>query len=170
MSYEVVNEKLGIMSCCIEDLTAKQIDSFYAKLGENMKIETLAVFYDSEGQNVVLNRNNPQYDSYLQFTEAYLEADPESRVEAVKMLKSERLKSISEVLDVAIEERDCTKMMLILGKTPVSIFRYGLNGKIFKELIQKEPDRIWNMYQAFVYGVIQGKRAERKRRKEGKKS
>ena len=79
MEYEVVNEKQGIFSCCVDDLTAEQTASFLAQWEEGAAITSLTLFYDSEGQKIVLNKDNPDYNLYLTLTEKYLEANPEER-------------------------------------------------------------------------------------------
>lgn len=161
MEYEVVNEKQGIFSCCVDDLTAEQTASFLAQWEEGAAITSLTLFYDSEGQKIVLNKDNPDYNLYLTLTEKYLEANPEEREKLSAKLNPKGLKAALEVLDRAIEERDCTKMLSILGKATISVIKNRLNIKVFDAFMQKEPDPFWNMYQAFVYGVIQGKRIER---------
>lgn len=169
MSYEVVNEELGIMSCCIGDLTAKQAASFLAQWEEGAAISSLTLFHDSESQNVVLNKDNPDYKLYLMLTEKYLAAIPEKREELAEKLQSEGLKEAVKVLDRAIKKRDCEKIMLMLDKMPAYIDEYGLNVMVFDALKQRRSEPFWNMYQAFTYGIIQGKRMERARRK-GKRS
>lgn len=165
MGYEVANEKLGIMSCCLGDLTAKQVASFLAQWEEGAAISALTLFYDSESQNVVLNKDNPDYKLYLMLTEKYLAASPEKREELAGKLKSKGLKEAVKVLDRAIKKRDCEKVLLMLDKMPTYTDEYGLNIMVFDALRQRRSDPFWNMYQAFTYGIIQGKRIERTRKK-----
>lgn len=164
MGYEVANKKLGIMSCCLGDLTAKQVASFLAQWEEGAAISSLTLFYDSESQNVVLNKDNPDYELYLMLTEKYLAASPEKREELAGKLKSKGLKEAVKVLDRAIKKRDCEKVLLMLDKMPAYTDEYGLNMMVFDALRQRRSDPFWNMYQAFTYGIIQGKRIERSKK------
>lgn len=164
MEYEVVNEKLGLMSCRLGDLTAKQVASFLAQWEEGAAISSLTLFYDPESQKVILNKDNPNYKTYLALTEKYLAASPEKRKELAGKLKSEGQKEAVRVLDSAIERRDCAKTLLMFDKMPAYTDEYGLNIMVFDALRQRRSDPFWNMYQAFQYGIIQGKRIERKKR------
>lgn len=71
MEYEVVNEKLGLMSCRVGDLTARQAASFLSQWEEGAAISSLTLFYDPESRKVVLNKDNPNYRVYLALTEKY---------------------------------------------------------------------------------------------------
>ena len=165
MGYEVANEKLGIMSCRLGDLTAKQVASFLAQWEEGAAISSLTLFYDSESQNVVLNKDNPDYELYLMLTEKYLAACKEKREELAGKLKSNGLKEAVMELDKVIKKRDCAKTLLMLDKMPAYTDECGLNMMIFDALRQRRSDPFWNMYQAFIYGIIQGKRIERAKKK-----
>ena len=157
MAYEVINEKLKVEACRIGDLTMDQVESFLKLWGDGEKIETLTLFSRRDG-TIVLNRDNKNYPYYKDIVEAYLEFDEDTRK---KMEVPEGARETLRVLDRAIEQRKLIEVLDML--------KYSYIGEVPREIIQsifqKYDSGLIGLFQVFIYGVIEGKRAERARRK-----
>lgn len=157
MAYEVINEKLKVEACRIGDLTMDQVESFLKLWGDGEKIETLTLFSRRDG-TIVLNRDNKNYPYYKDIVEAYLEFDEDTRK---KMEVPEGARETLRVLDRAIEQRKLIEVLDML--------KYSYIGEVPREIIQsifqKYDSGLIGLCQVFIYGVIEGKRAERARRK-----
>lgn len=55
--YEVINEKLGIAKCSLEELTLKQVQQFLGQWEPEANIGELTLFYDEKEDLIVLNRD-----------------------------------------------------------------------------------------------------------------
>lgn len=90
--------------------------------------------------------------------EAYLEFDEDTRK---KMEVPEGARETLRVLDRAIEQRKLIEVLDML--------KYSYIGEVPREIIQsifqKYDSGLIGLCQVFIYGVIEGKRAERARRK-----
>lgn len=157
MAYEVINEKLKVEACRIGDLTMDQVESFLKLWGDGEKIETLTLFSRRDG-TIVLNRDNKNYPYYKDIVEAYLEFDEDTRK---KMEVPEGARETLRVLDRAIEQRKLIEVLDML--------KYSYIGEVPREIIQsifqKYDSGLIGLCRVFIYGVIEGKRAERARRK-----
>ena len=157
MAYEVINEKLKVEACRIGDLTMDQVESFLKLWGDGEKIDTLTLFSRRDG-TIVLNRDNKNYPYYKDIVEAYLEFDEDTRK---KMEVPEGARETLRVLDRAIEQRKLIEVLDML--------KYSYIGEVPREIIQsifqKYDSGLIGLCQVFIYGVIEGKRAERARRK-----
>ena len=87
-----------------------------------------------------------------------------SRTPGARMLSQAVIDEISKRRQTIKENEECDKIMFMLGKMPACTDKYGLNIMVFDAIRQRSLDPFWNMYQAFQYGIIQGKRIERKKR------
>lgn len=157
MSYEVVNKELMIEACKIEDLTAGQVIGFLKLWDDDSSINTLTLFVKKDG-TVVLNRDNAHYELYKDLTEGYLKADENIR-KVFKIPKG--AEETINILERVIEQRKLIEVLDML--------KYSYIGEVPREIIQSIFQRydsgLIALCQVFIYGVIEGKRAERARRK-----
>lgn len=164
--YEVINEELGIKACNLGDLTAKQVNRFLGQWEEGATIATLTLFFDQETGSIVLNKDNEQYEFYVMLAENYLVASEEKRVE-LKEKVPESIKETIKVIENCLEVRKINKELFILDEQGIIEEKYempiGLAAAIEKKFSFSNP-RFW-MYKAFRYGVIQGKRMEREKKR-----
>lgn len=156
MAYEVIDEDLKVEACEIGDLTLSQIESFLRLWGDGEKIETLTVFLRQDG-TIVLNKNHPGYKAFEDFTLSYLQLEDSERE---KLDSPEGIKEAAAVINRAIEQRRDIAVLDILQHSRIGGVPYNTVQKIFKEY---DCGSI-GLCQIFVYGVIEGKRAERARR------
>ena len=159
MAYEVINEDLKVEACGIGDLTLSQIESFLKLCGDGEKIETLTLFSKQDG-TIVLNRDNKNYQYFKDIVEAYLEFDEETRK---SMEVPEGARETLRVLDRAIERRKLIEVFDILKYSYIS----EVPCEIIQSIFQKYDSGLIGLCQVFIYGVIEGKRAERAKRKAG---
>lgn len=157
---EMINEELNIKACHLADLTMDQVNSFLKQWEEGAKIGTLILFYEKDSGTLVLNKDNKLYEEYRIIAEEYMGAPPSKR------------------RDLGAECPECNKEMI---KVMESCLKYRV---VSKELYRARKNaipqgsstivlnEIWDKYDpasavvtAFRYGVMQGKRAERIRRK-----
>lgn len=165
MSFEVVNEELRIASCGLADLTLRQVSSFLEQWGKGASIGELTLYYDRSLDQLVINRDNKHYSQYLKIAEAYLSLDRESQ-KAAKKAMPETMDEAVKVLDGCVRYRH--------GKAEREISRYdeliGFSGTEEGDFFEEAERRyrgsmIMIMSCIYNYGVRQGKRMERARRR-----
>lgn len=161
--YKIVDEKLGIASCGIADLTMQQVDSFLKGWGDGAKIGQLTLFRDNQNR-VVLNADNPNYEFYLDLVQTYLCAEECNRKEFAEKVPAGMKETIA-VLDDTIELRQVASEMKILGNHVIdtSLFSSLMMDAIVKRF-GGDGSVVMPVYMGFVYGRMQGKREERARR------
>ena len=167
MSYEVVNVDLGIAACGLADLTAQQINHFLSQWKDGVKIGTLTLFYDQKTETVVLNRDNKLYASYLSLAEDYLSASEAARKEIREDCPIPGVKETLDVLEGCLESREIKRKLFILNNQREIEDEYDMPWALkvgIEEKYEFSSPSFW-MYKAFQYGVMQGKRMERARRK-----
>ena len=157
--YEVINEELGIMACDLEDLTTAQVVNFLGSWEDNAKIGTLTMFLD-DSYNLVLNRNHKNYVMNLKVAQSYMAFDEEQR-SAFREKYEERFP----------EEIHLMERILCQKKWKVEMRRAAKTCNLDQQeifVIQNIFDKYSNLFGAsiiFQYGVMQGKRLERAKRK-----
>lgn len=168
--YEVINEKLGIKACSIGDLTMGAVEEMLKQWDDGSSISTLTLFYDYKEDAIVLNRDNKNYDTYHEFTEAYLMASEEGRAEFKSKFMESKGNAMAEnirVLDDAINCRKALRDMFLLHHQPTVDDDYDMSWSLMREIGSQYNTSAGfiAMFKAFQYGVMQGKRMERARRK-----
>lgn len=161
MKYQMVNEELQIASCSIADLTAKQAQQFTEQWGGDASLGTLTLFYDPSNELLVLNRDNKHYGKYKDIAECYLTADDNRR----KEIRDKAPESIQEtllVLEKCVSDRTIYADIRKAKKNLIS----SHDMKVVNEMMRADKNCLQlAIMNAFCYGMMQGKRAERARRK-----
>lgn len=167
--YKIIDEKLRLASCSLSDLTMHQVTCFLKQWEHDAQIGSLTLFYDKEKDLLVLNKDNKYFDSYFGLAEAFLKEDRKKAQEFVDKIPSECAKAL-EVLRNTKRSRKIKEELRINSKQDV----VGCDGTylsdVFNEIIRRSDGfshPMILMSQAYTYGVIQGKREERARRKGG---
>lgn len=163
--YKSINEELRIFSCSVSDLTVQQVVSFLEQWEHGAKIGELTLFYEKETDSLVINQDNKSYKKYLDIAESYLTLDDDKMQEFFTNIP-EGMKET-----VALLQR-CRQRMKVLQILNILKYQHviGCPGTeehaVFKELKEKNKDEyIFLLSDVFSYGFIQGKRAERARRR-----
>ena len=100
----------------------------------------------------------PEYKAFKDFTLSYLQSENSERE---KLDLSEDIKEDAAVIDRIIEQRRIEKVLDILGYSYISEAPREIIQSIFREYNLGSI----GLCQVFNYGVIEGKRAERAKRK-----
>ena len=157
--YEVIDKELGIVACGLEDLTAEYVAAFLGSWERGAKIGALTLFSDEQG-NLVLNRDHKNYQFNLELAQSYMAATEEQR-KAFKEECTERLSEELNVMDKLIEKREADiEMHRAFKANDPEDKEWHITSHIF----QKHPD-IYGATLIFQYGVMQGKRVERAKKK-----
>lgn len=159
--YEIINRELGIKACGLADLTAEQLSCFLGQWEEGATIGTLTLFFDDKTGDIVLNKDNKLYESYRELTESYIDASADVRKEIREVCPIPGVKETLDVLENCLKSRRIEKEIFRARKNYISsdVSRAVLNGIINKHNL------VGAVFIAFRYGVMQGKRMERARRK-----
>lgn len=163
MSYRIENEELQIASCSIADLTVEQIKQVLDQWGEGASLKTLALFLDRENGLLVLNSDNPNFETYKEIAENFISMDKSKRSEAIKKIP-ESMKKTMGILNDYIEKREIDKEIDRASRSDLPPDNCIVINEICRRY-HNEP--IFIAAQAFSYGLMQGKRMERAKRKRG---
>lgn len=168
MKYEIINEKLNIKACTIGNLTFEQVRGFLEAWNDGSSISTLTAFIEDESYALVLNKDNDQYDCYLELCESYLVTTDEKRAAFRERNKNAPWHMTLQLMDKLIMLRRNKEVIDMLKKQKTCVLEYPR--QIFESIIKENSfsNEKWDMWQAYLYGIIQGKRMERARRKAGK--
>ncbi len=161
MKYQIVNEELQIASCSIADLTVKQAQQFTEQWGEGASLGTLTLFYERNGGLLVLNRDNPHFENYKNIAEDYLSSSDGQR-KALRERAPESMQETLQVLEACVSDRT------IYGDIRKAKQNFISNGdrKVIDEMMRTDRDCLQlAVMNAFCYGMMQGKRAERAKKK-----
>lgn len=156
--YETINQELNIVSCRLADLKIGQVQNMLSQWEEGARIGSLTLFFEPEKDRVVLNADHQDYFLNREFVEAYLSADEESR-NHLKNRIPEALKENVLVLDNCIRKREVHKEIDRAIRGAIS----PKEKEVLKEIRVKHTEG--TNWISFMYGVMQGKRAERAKRK-----
>lgn len=157
--YEVINEKLGIAKCSLKDLTFEQVNQFLGQWEPEANIGSLILFYDKEDDLIVLNSSSKKYQFWIDIVEAYLIAEGEEKKRFEEELYKYS-KNIGKVLNNCIRERTIRREVFIAEQ---QVFESEYSPVLQTIWNKCETDEVIKIFTAFSYGMICGKRKERKR-------
>ncbi len=165
MAYKMENEELQIASCSIADLTEEQVQIFTEQWGDGSGIETLVLFYEKETGLLVLNRDNEKYEMYKEIAEAFLSISKSGRREFMEKAP-DGMKETLHILDSCIRDRVLMQDVFRAKKGIILDDDMDVLGEIYSRC--KDGEFAISLMHAFNYGIMQGKRAERLRKKNRK--
>ncbi len=158
--YEVINEELGIKACGIGDLTMDQAGHFFGQWEDGVKLGELTMFFEPQTDNLVLNKDNKKYGLYLEIAESYMVLSADGRREARKNCPPEARMALN-VLENCLKSRRVEKELFRATNNTITS---KVSRMVLNEVI-KRHEPISAVFIAFRYGVMQGKRMERAKRK-----
>ena len=166
--YEVINEKLKLEACGIGDLTLETVSGMLKQWNDGSSISTLTVFYVPARDTVVINRDHVNYDTYRAFTERYLSSNERVRRKISEKYGNDKsaIAEIIRVLDRAIRHRKNLENIFILKNQPEMEDDDTLSISLMNGIMKATGDQHFSMYKAFQYGVMQGKRLERRKKRQ----
>lgn len=157
--YEIINEALGIKACKLEDLTIDQVNHLLNQWKDGIRIGSLTMFFDQNTGELILNKSNKEYNTYLALAEAYMAADSKSRSAVREKNDLPELLEAFNVMERCLKSRIIKKRIfhakenVVVGQMPY---------ELVNELIKKYEPRLAAIL-AYQCGVAYGKRVERKR-------
>lgn len=157
--YETLNAGLGIDACNLCDLTAEQVSCFLGQWEEGASIGTLTVFND-EKNTLILNKDNELYDTYLKLAEAYMGGSAETRKQLWEKCPN-GMKETLLVMENCMKHRRIKKELFRAGKNTIK----SKPSWLVLDALIKGCDSPQAVTIAFRYGMMQGKRTERAKRK-----
>ena len=159
--YEVINEELGIKACGLADLTAEQVNHFLGLWEDGARIGTLTVFFENETGDLVLNKDNEMYDTYRELAEIYMGASSDRREEIWENCPVPQTKETIRVMANCLKFRRTEKELFRARKNYIACEpSYAILSEI-----RKKYDLAGAVSVAFRYGIMQGKRMERAKKK-----
>jgi hypothetical protein len=170
---KVINEELRICSCSIKDVTSEEstkiiFECYY----EGFNLADLRIYYHPKTDIITLIEDTELFEEYKKVTESYLKLSPEDR-EGYKINNIALIKVLDTVLEkrVIIAEKKLKQELFkpvkeLLGNQYIpSDDELGMIDMIYKNAYDYAMARV----DLYNYAFIQGKRAERARRKKGLK-
>ncbi|MGN6713407.1 hypothetical protein [Anaerocolumna jejuensis] len=135
-------------------------------------LNTLTMFYDPAADEIILNSSNKYYDICQALVERYLSADEDHR-EKYKNAGANHFAEETTLLDKVIEIRKEIKVSYqekLRKRYAKELKMIGENNSYWDlegvlEAIDITSSPYFKTSEAFTWGYIQGKRAERARRK-----
>ena len=164
-NHELINEEYRIGSCRICDLSEEQAAAMLKQFGGS-PLSTLTVFYDPVEDMLVLNREHKHYETYRRIVELYMQSPAEAQEILESQNHGKHMAELIHVLNDCILTRHNNRELFILGKQK-GYEDYDITYSMLQAIMKRHDEHgvPWLMYMVYLYGVIQGKRAERARRK-----
>lgn len=160
MSYEIINEELKIAACNIGDLTLGMTQAILKNWPDGISIEELTLFTDNVSGYLTLNKEFKYYDLLLSTAGKYLIADVEERKE-IRDKAPECLKSSIAVIQKFRVEKIISREISHASRGYIC----NRDRRIINEITDRETSEYMKVINAFRYGMMQGKRAERAKKK-----
>ena len=161
MSYEIIDKKLKIEACNIGELTLDQIKDFLRLWGDGSAIGTLTLFIKEDG-TVVLNKDNENYGFYKELACKFLKSNEEER-ERLREKAPECHRETLNTLESACSMRKTNDLFRILEYNFALV--EGISFGVLKKILCSYGSEAYGLRKIFTLGYIEGKRAERARRK-----
>lgn len=168
MAYKLIDEAINLWSCSIADLAAEEVAACLKQWEQGAKIGSLTAFYMPGKDMVVINRDHADYDSLVMLCEKWLNATQEVRDRRRPEFQTQMVKDVVKMLDGAIERRENQKFFKIIDNQPLVPEEYDLTCSILSEVVRKYESSAFMVARTmFLYGIMQGERIERARKKAG---
>lgn len=166
MAYQLLDERLNLWSCGLGDLKAEQAMTFLNLWHDGSTLNGLSLFYEPDTQRVVINADNEHHMRFLKLALNYLSADEKARDNMRIAFMSEPIREAVKTLDRAIQDRKDKREMFILSQQYVTN-EYDLRESMAQAIRKRysSSGELFLIEMAFLYGIVQGKRMERRKRK-----
>ena len=145
-------------------MTGEQVNSFLNQWEKDATIGSLTLFFEQNTGDLVLNKDNENYNTYLEIAEAYLGLSANGRAEA-KACCPVGFEKTMTVLENCLKYRRIEQEIFRARANCIDSnpSRVVLNG-----IINRYSNVAAAVYIAFRYGVMQGKRMERAKKRKDK--
>ena len=161
---EFISETERIACIRLHELTAGQAGIFFKQF-ENSSLSTLTVLYDEQNDTLILNRDNRMYEAIRQAVLDYMALSEDAKEKLQSREDTpDMYKEIFAVIDGMILRRKAKRDIFILRNQRDGYLPIRTRKAIWSWC---DSNEILAMHYAYQYGIIQGKREERARRKRG---
>ncbi len=159
---EFINEAERIACVRLHELTAGQAGIFFKQF-MNSPLSTLTVLYDEKNDILLLNHDNQMYETVRQTVLDYmvLSEDEKEELQSREDIP-DMYKEIFAVIDSVIVRRKAKRDIFILRKQRNEHLPVSIRKAIW---LWCDCNENLAMHYAYQYGIIQGRREERARRK-----
>ncbi len=164
--YEIIDETLKLASCSINDLTLEQASSFLSQWEDGAKLGTLTMFFNPDTGYLVLNKDHAQYEFYLKLAKAYLSAS-EKELEKYRERFGGKFGETLSAMNNFREYKRVQSDLDILDRQSFIVADNRIARSVLRSLEKKRFPIYLLLSQAYSYGMMNGKRIERARRKAG---
>lgn len=161
--YEIIDENLKLAKCGISDLTLEQASCFLSKWEKGASLGSLMAFTDPAAGYFVLNKDNVNYEHNLEMAKSYLSSSEEDLDGYRDIIRKESHEMV-DILEKFRNYRRITEDLEIISHQSFAGIDYVV-ANVLETLEEKKMPQYFLMSQAYSYGVMNGKRMERARRK-----
>ena len=163
MSYELIDEKLKIYSCSIKNLTEdqkEQLNSFLKSWNIKEVLQDITLFYDKDNDRIVLNSDHKLFEDYKNLIVEYMGISWNRRKMQDETLP-ESLKTLFNILNYIWKTRRKEEIKNILDQQDMPFDAM----QDIRNIYESDKEREFSIFNIYNYGFIQGKKAERARKK-----
>ncbi len=164
--YEIVDESLKIACCGINDLTLGQASHFLSQWEDGAKLGSLTLFFDPKTNYLVINRDNPDYEFYLELAKGYRNVSGKDK-KTYREKFGRRHRETFQVIDNFMVHSHVQSDLEMIEHQSLA----APSNKVAKSVLQRLEERKLPTYflisQALSYGLIKVKSMERSKRKVG---
>ena len=164
--YEIIDESLKLASCGIAELTYEQASSFLSKWEDGAKLGSLTLFFDEKSEYLVINRDNPDYEFYVKLAKTYLCLSKKEK-RAFREKFGQRHRQTFEVMDNFKVHSHVQNNLKMIEHQSCFVTEDQVAKNVLIRLEEQKIPTCFLMSQAYSYGVMNGKRMERAKRKGG---
>lgn len=159
MKYlDIISEKHRIATIKPEDLEYELALDILKQWKSGIKLSELTLYYDGKEDYLVINKSSGLYETLRDLAITFFEADGEKR--ATLLLEAPpKLKMSVRVLGNCVRQRQ--------QSNTIEQIRQNYVDPQYRPTLDYMRDNDMSIYNAFVYGVMCGKREERARKKRG---
>lgn len=160
MAYKLLDEKRNIWGCRLEEIPFSRLRHITDTWGDD-PVNSITFFGENDGR-IIMNMSHKDFTDNLETFKVFLDASEKTkRIICNEYPENENFMVLQEVVHrrEALEIQDLVDFNFTSSKASYSYPNY-----YFMKLIERKPGRMPLSYM-YIYGYIQGKRAERARRK-----
>lgn len=155
---KLIDKELNMWSCTPDELTYRQICILKQGLGEDSKLSDFESFFDDKTGQLIMNKEYKDFNLNVDVYSKYLKATDEEKI-TYKDKHKDSAYYLFDYLDVINTKIEDYKMLKILGYQPIN----WSVPRLWEKMNNTDP-RV-NLIDMYNYGLIQGKRIERARKK-----
>ncbi len=177
MNCKIINKDLNLFSCNKEDVENEWMDIRTDTYHADYDIDSLVIFYNPQTDKLVLVEDAKSFEQLKNLAEEYLTLNCEQRNELHNNHISKSIVGFMNVLKKTIYIREKKIKQEALNKKVQCIKKILMENDIPYDLLNEiiaiydsydHGSKVFGLINIYNYGLIQGKRAERAKKKKVK--